>query len=81
MENKVPTGTTTHTFLTGKLGKDGKLNREKIEAKELPRNKTDHVSYDPPTSTRPQQRVYDLMMTKPRYSKNHQSTVHWMPYD
>ena len=21
------------------------------------------------------------MMTRPRYSKNHQSTVHWMPYD
>jgi len=53
MENKVPTGTTTFTFLTGKLGKDGRLNREGIETKELPRNKTDHVSYDPPTSTRP----------------------------
>ena len=81
MENKVPTGTTTFTYLTNKLGKDGRLNRETIVTKELPRNKTDHVSYDPPTSTRPQQRVYDLMMTKPRYAKNHQNSVHWMPYD
>ena len=21
------------------------------------------------------------MMTKPRYAKNHESTVHWVPYD
>ena len=81
MKNRVPYGTTTHIFKTGKLGPDGNLNRANIEVKELPRNKTDHVSYDPPTATRPQQRVYDLMMTKPRYAKNHESTVHWMPYD
>ena len=53
MKNRVPTGTTTHIFKTGKLGADGKLDRSKIETKELPRNKTDHVSYEPPTSTRP----------------------------
>ena len=22
-----------------------------------------------------------MMMTKPRYAKNHESTVHWVPYD
>lgn len=54
MKNRVPTGTTTHIFKTGKLGSDGRLDRTKIETKELPRNKTDHVSYEPPTSTRPQ---------------------------
>ena len=67
----MPYGTTTHIYKTGKLNGDFQLDRTNIEVKELPRNKTDHVSYDPPTSTRPQQRVYDLMMTKPRYAKNH----------
>ena len=81
MKNRMPYGTTTHIYKTGKLDPDYKLDRTNIEVKELPRNKTDHVSYDPPTSTRPQQRVYDLMMTKPRYAKNHQSTVHWIPHD
>jgi hypothetical protein len=54
MKNKIPYGTTTHTFMTGKLDKGWKLDRTNIERKELPKNKTDHVSYDPPTSTRPQ---------------------------
>lgn len=81
MRDKVPSGTTTHIFTTGKLDATGRLDRAHIEAKDAPRNKTDHVSYDPPQSNRPQQRVYDLMMTKPRYSKNFQSEVHWMPYD
>ena len=53
MKNRVPYGTTTHIFKTGKLGSDGRLDRTNIEMKELPRNKTDHVSYDPPTATRP----------------------------
>ena len=70
MKDKVPSGTTTHIFKTGKLNAEGRLDRTCIETKEAPRNKTDHVSYDPPQSNRPQQRVYDLMMTKPRYSKN-----------
>jgi hypothetical protein len=47
----------------------------------MPINKTDHISYDPPTATRPQQREYDIMMTKPRYAKNHQSTQPWVIYD
>lgn len=81
MQGKVPVGTTTHTFQTGKLGNSGRLIRNNIETKELPRNPTDHVSYDPPTATRPQQRVYDLMMTQPRYGKNHQSSANWVPYD
>ena len=54
MIGRVPTGTQTYTFKTGKLGKDGALNRENIETKEAPRNKTDNVSYDPPQSNRPQ---------------------------
>ena len=53
MKNRVPTGTQTFTFLTNKLDKDGKLDRSTIITREPPRNKTDYVSYDPPTSTRP----------------------------
>ena len=71
MIDRVPTGTQTFTFKTGKLGKDGALNRERITNKDAPKNKTDNISYDPPQSNRPQQRVFDLMMTKPRYNKNH----------
>lgn len=81
MKNRIPYGATTFTYKSGKLDKNYSLDRTNIEQKELPRNATDHVSYDPPGSTRPQQKVYDLMMTKPRYAKNHESTVHWVPYD
>ena len=80
MKNKVPYGTTTHQYKTGKI-LDGKLDRTNITFKEPARNVTDHISYNPPDSTKPQQRVYDLMMTAPKYAKNHCSTVSWMPYD
>jgi len=69
MQGKVPAGTQTFIYKTGKLGPDGSLNRENIEQKPMPRNKTDHVTFEPPQSNRPQQRVYDLMMTKPRYTQ------------
>lgn len=50
MKNRVPIGTSTFIFKTGKIDKEGKLDRTNIERKELPRNKTDHVSYNPPHS-------------------------------
>ena len=53
MVGRVPTGTQTFSFRTGKLGKDGALNRKDIITKEAPRNKSDNVSYDPPQSNRP----------------------------
>lgn len=81
MKGRVPVGTKTFIYETGKLGQNGKLDRSNITAKELPINKTDHISYDPPTATRPQQKVYDLMMTKPRYAKNHQSSTPWVIYE
>ena len=81
MQDRVPAGTKTHTYLSGKMSMSGNLDRANIEIKENPRNKTDHVSYDPPQSKRPQQQVYDMMMTKPRYGKNHQTRDDWMPYD
>jgi len=52
MKNRVPIGTSTFIFKTGKLDKNGKLDRKNIEVKELPRNKTDHVSYNPPQSNK-----------------------------
>jgi hypothetical protein len=81
MQGRIPIGTKTFTFETGKLGSDGNLDRTNITIKNAQRNKTDHVSYNPPSSNNPQQKVYDLMTTKPRFAKNAQSTVHWMPYD
>jgi hypothetical protein len=53
MKGRVPVGTKTFIYETGKLGKDGKLDRANIFTKDLPINKTDHISYDPPTATRP----------------------------
>jgi len=53
MKNRIPYGATTYIYQTGKLDRDFKLDRKNIEQKELPRNKTDHVSYDPPGSNRP----------------------------
>lgn len=50
MKNRVPIGTSTFIFKTGKIDKEGKLDRTNIERKEFPRNKTDHVSYNPPHS-------------------------------
>lgn len=52
MKNRLPFGTATHTFTTGKM-KDGELDRTNILIKDNPRNKTDHVSYNPPMSTNP----------------------------
>lgn len=69
MKGKVPAGTQTFIYQTGKLDKTGALDRTNIEAKQIPRNKTDHVTFEPPQSNRPQQRVFDLMMTKPRYTQ------------
>ena len=53
MVGRVPTGTQTFTFKTGKLCQDGRLNRTNIETRDPPRNKTDNVSYDPPQNNRP----------------------------
>lgn len=53
MKERVPVGTTTYSFVNGKLNQDGKLNRENIKVKYMPKNRTDSISYDPPTSDRP----------------------------
>ena len=81
MKDRVPARTQTYTFKTGKLKQNGELKRENITIKENPRNKTDNISYNPPSAAHPQQKVYDMMMTAPRYAKNHQTTEPWMLYD
>lgn len=59
MKDRVPARTQTYTFKTGKLRQNGDLNRDKITIKENPRNKTDNISYNPPSAAHPQQKVYD----------------------
>ena len=70
MKNKIPSGATTHIFKTGKVVA-GKLDRSNIEIKQNPMNTTDHVSYNPPDASKPNQREYDLAITAPKYAKNH----------
>jgi hypothetical protein len=73
MKNRIPIGTQTYIFKTKKLDKDWKLDRANFKAKELQKNKTDHISYDPPQSNKPDQMEFDMQTTKPRYTKNFQS--------
>lgn len=48
MKNRIPIGTQTYIFRTNKLDNEWKLDRKNIEVKELPKNRTDHISYNPP---------------------------------
>ena len=41
--------------------------------------KTDYISVDPPASERPFQKMFDHMLTKPKYDKNATSTKPWEP--
>ena len=68
---QVPYGTTTRTYALG-MTLDAKLDRQKlgIEARNFPRNKTDNLSFEAPSSTRPFQKVFDQVVTKPRFDKN-----------
>ena len=61
--------------------KDGFLDRNAIESKTFPRNPTDNISFDPPANDRPFQRVFDEMLTKPKYNINVRSINGWKPYE
>lgn len=52
MKNRIPFGATTHQYKTGKIIA-GKLDRSDITVKKNPMNPTDHISYNPPDSTKP----------------------------
>ena len=78
LSNKWAIGTKKHTF--GIITADGLLDRSSIENKAFPRNPTDNISYDPPANDRPFQRVFDEMMTKPKYNINDKSANPWTPY-
>jgi len=45
----------------------------------FPRNPTDNISYDPPANDRPFQKVFDEMLTKPKYNINVPSSQPWVP--
>ena len=50
MKGKWAVGTTKHTF--NKVNEEGRLDRTNIQMKTFPRNKTDHLSFDPPANER-----------------------------
>jgi len=56
------------------------LDRQSIETKTFPRNPTDHLSFDPPANERPFQRLFDHMVTKPKYNINVRSNFPWEPH-
>lgn len=58
----------------------GKLDRTGFETKTFPRNKTDNISVDPPANERPFQKLYDEMITKPKYNINIRTENSWVPY-
>lgn len=48
----------------------------------MPRNKTDNISCEPPPAAdRPFQKVFDEMVTKPKYNINLPSTNGWVPFN
>ena len=71
-------GTTKMTL--NKVSSHGLLDRTKYTSQIFPRNKTDNISFDPPAIERPFQRIYDEMVTKPKYNINVKSTNEWEPF-
>lgn len=77
---QVPVGTTKETYKKG-LTNDAKLDREGlgISPRVFPRNPTNNISAEAPDNNRRFQSVYDSMIVRPRYAKNHESTEAWQP--
>ena len=77
---QVPHGTTKYTYKLG-LDTDAKIDREKkgIQTKVFPRNPTDNINSEAPAIERPFQKLYDQMVTQPRYEKNVMTTNPWSP--
>ena len=71
-------GTTKNTF--AKVNSNGVLERSNIESRTFPRNPSDNISFDPPANDRPFQKVFDEMITKPKYDINVKSTNAWEPF-
>lgn len=71
LSTKWAVGTKKNTF-TKVDDKGVLLDRSlgKLESKAFPRNPTDNIGYDPPANDRPFQRVFDEMITKPKYDIN-----------
>ncbi len=77
LSNKWAVGTKKANF--SKVDDSGNLVRTSIETRSFPRNPTDVISYDPPADERPFQRVFDEMLTKPKYNINKLSSNPWVP--
>ncbi len=83
MAQKWAVGTTKYTSVTGKVTEDGKLDRTGIEKKSGRswRNPTDNISFEPPPAAdRPFQKVFDEMVTRPKFNINQCSNHPWIPY-
>ena len=74
-------GTKTFIAETGKVV-DGKLDRRNVDSSYVaPRSKTDNISFVPiPAADSPFQKVFDEMVTKPKYDINAPSTNGWVPF-
>ena len=77
---KVPHGTTKHTYRLG-LNSEARLDRNSFGYKTVsfPRNPTDHISSDPPATTRTFQNLFDRMIQRSKYNGNVPSSNPWSP--
>jgi hypothetical protein len=84
MSQKWAVGTTKYIAQTGKITDDGRLDRTKMSSNKpwTWRNPTDNISFEPPPAgeSRELQKVFDEMVTKPKYNINQVSNNAWVPY-
>jgi len=66
---------TTKTIIGGKVSSKRAISLEGAGRTIL---KTDHISFDPPANERKFQKVYDYLVTQPRYSANSQNKNGWV---
>ena len=81
MATKWAIGTQKYTAKTGKVTEEGRLDRTQMDPpRDLPRNPTDNLSFQPPAVERPFQKVFDEMITKQKYNINAQTKTGWVPF-
>lgn len=83
LSTKWAIGTKNYIAKTEKVTGDGRLDRTNIESKPFwVKNPTDNISFEPPpASERPTQKVFDEMVTKPKYNINVCSNHPWIPFN
>jgi hypothetical protein len=82
LSSKWAVGTQKYTAKTEKVTEQGHLDRTQIDSsKQWPRNKTDNISFEPPPAgDTPLQKVFDEMVTRPKYNINVTSQNGWVPF-